>query len=261
MEIQKKYFNDLKNIIEEKSKYNKKLVLLSGGIDSLLLLTLAVELFGKNKVCALTVNSKDTKDNLFAKKFAEYFNIKHIEKKYDFNYICQKIVLLPKKLNVWHTFYYFYIKEALLEEKYSKYDIFWGEGADGLYGSTMYFIYLGLKDLVKEGKSEEEAKIILKKKFYNSNISANLTFLFKELIEPKNNFIMPYKDERLKYILDIPNTDDKNFVKEGLKNVYSLPEDIVNVKRIYMQRGLGVYNEIKEFKKTFKKGNYVYKLF
>ena len=59
---------------------NKALVLFSGGIDSTICLAMALKKYGKENVCAISIDygQKNIKELECSKKIAEYYGVNHV---------------------------------------------------------------------------------------------------------------------------------------------------------------------------------------
>jgi asparagine synthetase B (glutamine-hydrolysing) len=255
IDLHEKFISDLKTVIIEQSKYKNKVLLLSGGIDSLLLLILLIDLFDKSNITTYTFYCKDTYDSKWARNTANYFQIIHKVYHCTVDEIINNLHIISGT-SIKKTFdvvSYIIFNLFFNSVSISNSDIFWGEGADKLYGSTSKFIYMNTSKLAETEKcSRIQAKNILKKQNYQKIEDKKTEELFLNIMRKNNNnIISPYKDKKLSWIndlsFDIISPLNKRFVKEVIMKKYNLPKEFVNRKRTFMESGIGAYDEIKNY--------------
>lgn len=248
--MQKEFFKKLSNSILSYSKYDKKLLLLSSGVDSLLLCILLKELYFTFD--AVTIVGESEKEGERAKEICDYYGIYHRIYKLNYDDIVNNLDVVKNKgfttvesvmeyISYYLMFNYFQFKNT---------DIFWGEGANRLYGSLGWATYVKTKDIMKEKNvNKETAQNILRKEYYNKTRKKPIVDAFKVLLKA-NNLIMPYTDKTVEYINDITYSiiqpETKKFIKIGLKELYKVPDYFLKVDRTIMQIGTGYYYSFKK---------------
>ena len=255
--FQYKFLDDLKKIIKTESKHQSKVLLLSGGIDSFLLLVLLIDLFDIKNITTYTISCKETYDKFWSIKTTEYFDVKH----YIYILSPEKIynnIHLAYNTNLTKTFYFYdYILLKLLFSHFNikNSDIFWGEGADRLYGSTNKFIYFNTRKLSQINKWDIiSTKNYLKTQFFQKPQSKDISIICELMRENGNNVISPYRHKEISWVNKIPfdiiSPQNKRFVKDALVKYYYLPKNFVNRKRTWMELGTGGYKEFENYLKT-----------
>lgn len=258
-ELHTKYIEDLKLAMLEQSQHTDKAMLLSGGMDSLLLLLVVIECFGVNNIKCYTFVGKDDLCNVMqtydlekAQLTAKSLNVPLTV----FAYTKQEI------MNVFQTFTGVekvfdlvsmgFFKLFTNDANITNSDIIWGEGADRLYGSTSSYLYMDTTRLTKElGISRIEAKNKIKSDWFNrTDNKSDLTYFFQCLTAGNNNVILPYQSDRVKWMnkvsFDIVKPLNKGFVREAILERWPhLSEDLVKRKRTFMEGGTGLYEIIK----------------
>jgi len=261
-DIKNKYIDDLKEAMIAQSKHKNKVMLLSGGMDSLLLLLIAVEAFGKDDIVCYTFVGKDdngkvldTYDLQKATMTAKELGLMHKV----FSYSKTEVMSMFPQFKGTNMKKYFdlfgmaFFRLFLNDAKITDSDIIWGEGADRLYGSVSSYVYMDTTRLAKEkGISRLEAKNMIKENWFNdkSNYSDD-TYFYMWLKEGNNNIVTPYCSPTVEWInkvsFDIIKPLNKGFVREAILNRWpAVKEDLVKRKRTFMEGGTGLYDIIKE---------------
>ena len=254
-----KYINDLKFIIDRDRKFKDKppVLMLSGGVDSMMLGCIAKKYFGLKDSITVGV-IKDTHDIKVSQDTAKKLGINNklvlitLEEVMNNLHLCkghQDITTL------WNVVYYLTFKLCLQKINIQNVDLLQGDGADTLLGSISSFVYRLTPQAMKEHNVDKDtAKTILKQKFYAEAIQGKGAkkgsgHLFLEIAnELGANPIMAFKNpdilrwvNDLHYSYSVPHK--KTFPKEVIKYMGYNPE---KVKRTVMEFGTGIFHTMEE---------------
>lgn len=258
MNLQQKYLHDLEATMQKFSKFKKKVIMLSGGIDSLVMLAAARKIWPTADIQCVTLVGLDTYDSKKASATANYFNCKQ--------HICQLTLdtVMPILISDLAGTGYLRLFMGLLDAYYEcalrhgdlslckDADVFYGEGADGMYGSSGPFKYIRAGEVAAaEGITKDEARTRLKAqyladKFKKRGKGAEGDVIMRAVTERcGGHAVLPYLDRRYKYVEELPfsviDPNNKTWVKEATRIRYNLPPEMVNRKRVAFEIGTGLY--------------------
>ena len=253
-ESSKKYINDLKYIISRDIKFKDKppVLMLSGGVDSMLLGCVLKEFYGLKD--SITVGCvKDTHDVKVSQDTAEKLGINNnlvlttLEEVLDNVFLCR-----GKNIkSLFNMVYYLTFRLCLEKVNVKGLDLVQGDGADTLLGSLQVFMYRDVPHYMKKYNVDKDtAKTMIKQKYYADAIDPTKDtkkgsgHLFVEIAQELGaNPIMAFKHpDTLRWVNDVlysfARPDKKTLPKEVIKYLGYNPE---NVKRTIMEKGTGIY--------------------
>ena len=257
-----RYENNLKSIISKKLKYKKTPVLmLSGGVDSMMLGTILKKHFGlKHSITVACV--KDTSDIIQAQESAKMLGISNEVVEVTYDELINNFPLTYGK-DITTTFsliYYLMFTLGLSKANVKNIDLVNGDGADTLLGSIGHFMYVDRPHIVEKYKcTNEVANTAIKMRFYEkaqdptTKKGQGAGHLFVEAaLENNCNPVMAYKDrEVLEWVNRLPYDfangarypKNKKLHKEFIKYMgYDNPHE-----RTIMQVGTGIYDKMKDY--------------
>jgi len=256
-----KLINDLKFIINRDRKFKDKppVLMLSGGVDSMLLGCIAKKYFGlKDSITVGVV--KDTHDVKVSQDTAEKLGINNklvlttLEEVMDNLHLIKGHQRISSLFNV---VYYLTFKLCLEKIDVKGVDLIQGDGADTLLGSLQTFMYRQTPVAMKEYNVDKDtAKTILKQNYYAEALQSNehsakkgSGHLFLEVAnELGANPIMAFKNpDILRWVNDLhygyAKPHSKTFPKEVIKYMGYEPN---KVKRTVMEYGTGIFEVMEE---------------
>ena len=242
----KKYIDDLKYIISRDIKFKDKppVLMLSGGVDSMLLGCILKEYYGLKD--SITVGCvKDTHDVKVSQDTAQKLGINNNLVLTTLEEVMDNIDLCKGKniKSLFNMVYYLTFKLCLEKVNVKGLDLVQGDGADTLLGSLQVFMY------------KDTARTMIKQEFYAKAIDPSKDakkgsgHLFVEIAQELGaNPIMAFKHpDILRWVNDVPYSfarpDKKTLPKEVIKYLGYNPE---KVKRTIMEKGTGIYETIGE---------------
>ena len=255
----KKYIDDLKYIISRDIKFKDKppVLMLSGGVDSMLLGCILKEFYGLKD--SITVGCvKDTHDVKVSQDTAEKLGINNnlvlttLEEVLDNVFLCK-----GKNIkSLFNMVYYLTFKLCLEKVNVKGLDLVQGDGADTLLGSLQVFMYKDTPHYMKKYNVDKDtAKTMIEQQYYADAIDPTKDakkgsgHLFVEIAQELGaNPIMAFKHpDILRWVNDVPYSfarpDKKTLPKEVIKYLGYNPE---NVKRTIMEKGTGIYEIVGE---------------
>jgi len=250
----KKYVKDIKYIITKEQKFKNKspILMLSGGIDSMMLGSILKKYFNlKNSITIACV--KDTDDIKISQDSASKLNIENQLIFVTFEELLDNISLCVGKniTTVYSLVYYLMFKLCLLKTNVKGYDLVQGDGADTLLGSNKSFMYKDAPFISeKYNISKDFAKTACKIRNYkkvqdpNLNYGKGASHLFVNIAKELGaNPIMAFNQPSIlswvnKLLFSFSRPDIKLLHKEVIRY---LGYDASKVKRTIMQKGTGVY--------------------
>lgn len=255
----KKYIDDLHGIITKSRKFKESppVLMLSGGIDSMMLGCILKKYFGLEK--SITVGCvKDTHDIIVSKDTAEKLGIEQQLIFVTLNEVLDNLHLCRGRnvRTVFNLVYYLIFKLCLEKINVKSLDLVQGDGADTLLGSIQSFCYRDVPRVMENFKVDKDsARTIVKQTYYaekinpDRNIQKGSGHLFLEVAnELGANPIMAFRHpETLRWVNDL----HYNFVRPDKKLlpkkvIEYLGYDPINVKRTIMEKGTGIYEIIQK---------------
>ncbi|MFB9214484.1 asparagine synthase C-terminal domain-containing protein [Vibrio sinaloensis] len=254
---QERYLDDLADVLSppERGGTFQRVVLLSGGIDSLLVLAILNQLYPNQILKTVTIDSANSLESAQAGRVAEYFATDHCVTMVDVEEVLEHLPLVEgchydKLSRVYsHICYYLAMKKVGVRDAV----VYSGHGADILYGNKAK-LYLGLPNENKRGSLEEQ-RTRAKISYYRRYNSAG-----KHLIKLANEMgakaVLPYRDSRLAYVNELPYSLiqplTKQFVRDAIQKRFALGE-LIKCPSMGMQTGTGEYEEFRQLiKKRFR---------
>ena len=257
-EASERYVQDLKNIILDKSQYkkNKPVLMLSGGVDSMLLGAVLNKYFDFED--SITIGCvKDTDDIKVSQDTAEKLGINNKLIYCTWEEVIDNLNIIQGKpiKTVFDVVYYLTFFLCLQKTNVKETDLIQGDGADTLLGSHNTYPYMDkdrVADLYQIDKME--AKTRCKQRYYMNATNPNKDFekgsghLFEMVAKDLGgNAVMGYKDARIRWVndlhFDFARPDKKLCPK---KVIEYMGYDASKVKRTIMQNGTGIYDKMKE---------------
>ena len=266
-----KYVNDLIFIIKNNRKFQDKLpvLMLSGGVDSMMLGCILKEHFGLKD--SITVGCvQDTKDIEVSEDTASQLGINQkqvfvtLEEILDTMRSCMYTddhFLRGKNITTTFDLVYYLTFKLCLQKvnvEIENTDLVQGDGADTLLGSISVFMYKDVPVVIRKFPhleiDKDRAKTIIKQKFYRDKIDPNNTKhkgsgqLFVELSEELGaNAIMAFKHpDILRWVNDLAYSFSRPDIKLlPKKMIEHLGYDPIRVDRTIMERGTGIYDLMK----------------
>ncbi len=248
-----RYVSEISETISELRKFKDKppILMLSGGVDSLLLGAITRK---KHKNFeSITVAGLNTEDIKIARQSAYQLGIDNTIIQISLDEIFDNLHLAKGKdiKTVFSLQAYLMLVLAFKKFSVSGFDLLMGTGGDNLLGSTDSFMYLEANKIAKElGISKNEARTICKQRYFQKSISAKKPsgagHLFRfAAVEAGGHPVQPFKNERLFWVNDLPyefaRPDKKLFNRKAIS---SLGFNSKMAKRITMQQGTGLYKLI-----------------
>ena len=227
----------------------EKVVLLSGGVDSLTCLMIALRLWGVDGVRTITIEGLKTYDSRKALATAKFYGVRNDVATVNLNALVP--VIAKESSGTGYTSLFEALVHASLKVAFAQVsidgaDVITGEGADGLYGSTGSFAYIGAKKLAAEkGIAVDEALSIMRWK-EQKRTKKTQTQVWKDGInEAGGNWVMPFIAQSYPYIRQATFGEirprDKRFARDLLVKEFGVPLHVAKRKRQNMQGGTGLY--------------------
>jgi asparagine synthetase B (glutamine-hydrolysing) len=239
--------------------------MLSGGVDSFLMLAAVARLYDASDIEALIIYGVESDDTRKAIQAAKYFNVKIIEREVMMGEVFDNLNLLKgtNDTSVFQAMFRICGELALRDLSVKGKAVYQGDGADSLYGNSSHFIYLPATELAKEKQiSKDEAREMLRtenrKKVMRGKGSGTARLMGEIIKEHGGVAVQPFSSGELEYLLEVPlrkfQGDKKTWVKQAMINLWGLPSEIVmSRQRCSMQDGMGYYKLFnEELKKTYK---------
>lgn len=251
--MQDRFVYDIEDIVREAesgARPRKRIVMLSGGIDSLLLLVVLRKVLPHEVVHTIHVRGCDGGESLDAQTAADRFATVHQEFEVTLEAVLDNLYRIEGKGYTELSRLMSHICYELCFESQDVRDchIYHGNGADLLYGNTIHVRSIA-ESLIDSGKCADfnAATIEAKRIEYSEEIQDKRYFVaIAEQFGARA--VMPYTDARLRYLSDLPSSvispQDKRFVKDALRRCYGL-DDIVERRRMSMQKGIGFRDHLK----------------
>ena len=258
--LQDRFLDDMEAILAETaSTGRKRIVLLSGGSDSFLLVAVLRHLLADAPLHTVTIRGDDPRDADGADAVAAHFRTAHVVRQVTVDEIVAHLDLVrgtgyQKTTKVFSHICY---QLALTSSDIAGATVYAGHGGDALQG-TRDKIYADIDASAEaQGLSLDELRTRLKSEYYDRSQAAFLAGTgdpagrhIASIVEALGgDIVLPYRDPRLAYVSRIPyevlRPGEKRFVKDALRRRYGLG-DIVERRRVSIQAGTGLYESFKE---------------
>ncbi len=257
--LQNRFLEDVEAIVREQSlsAHRHRYVLLSGGIDSLVMVAVNRHLWPDNELETITIRGHETEDLQGAQLVADHFGTVHHVFDLSVDTIVDSIDRLRGAGYVTMGRLMFHLSLELCLETFDlrDSDVYTGLGANYIFGYKPQ-IYQDAEELArKEACSLEEIRNRLKTAFFQSakehfTGQRSTSMILGNIVRRMGgNLVQPFLNQRLQYIQRIPYSvinplnKNKGFVKEALRRRYGLG-DIVERPRIGLQTGTGLKEEL-----------------
>lgn len=251
--LRTKYFRHMLDYccsVEAKHRY----VMLSGGVDSFMLLAAVNRCFRRDDITALIIKGVNTPDYRRAVQAAKYYGVGmeevsvYMKDLMDNLHFCKGV----KDVSVFQTMFRISTELLLQGKDLTDCAVYQGDGADSLYGNHNSYIYMtATNDAQSFGISKSEARERLKKKWRRHVMSGEraggTAKLVGSIIKKKGGIpVQPWVSGEFEYVLDVPlgefSGNKKRWVLDGLVKEWGVDRWIVDSRRrVTMQEGMGFY--------------------
>ena len=257
--LQDRFLGDMEAILAETASGGaKRVVLLSGGSDSFLIVAVLRHLLPDAPLHTVTIRGDDPREADGAEAVAAHFRTDHLVRQVTVDEILAHLHLVrgtgyerPGKV-----FSHICYQLALTSCDIAGAIVYTGHGGDILQGNDDH-IYAHIDASAEaQGVSPDELRTRLKSEYYERSQAAFFAGAVGEtgrhvasLVEALGGqIVLPYRDPRLAYVSRIPyevlRPAEKRFVKDALRRRYGLG-DIVERRRVSIQQGTGIYKSFK----------------
>jgi asparagine synthetase B (glutamine-hydrolysing) len=257
--LQDRFLDDMEAILAETAATaRKRVVLLSGGSDSFLLVAVLRHLLPDAPLHTVTIRGDDSRDADAADAVAAHFRTVHTARRVTVDEIVAHLELVrgtgyerPGKVFS-HICYHL----ALTSCDIAGATVYTGHAGDVLQGNKDA-LYADVEASAEaQDLPPDELRTRLKAEHYDRSQAAFFDDVggqagrhVASIIEALGGrAVLPFRDPRLAYVSRIPydvlRPDDKRFVKEALRRRYGLG-DIVERRRVSIQKGTGLYESFK----------------
>ena len=251
-----RYVKDLRFILDRDTIHNNPVLMLSGGVDSMLLGCILKEHYGLNR--AITCGSaKDTSDIMVSQDSAQQLGVLQEMVFVTWDEVIDNLSLCKGHdiATVFDVVYYLTFYLCMQKTNKKNTDLVQGDGADTLLGSIQSFMYMETGRTANYFNiSKSSARTLIKQNFYDNAINntkkrSGAGHLFVDAAnELGANPIMVFKNpDIIRWVndldFDFANPNTKLFPKETIRY---LGYDPKRLKRTVMQQGTGLYDKMKE---------------
>lgn len=257
--MQDRFLADMEAILAETAfTGRKRVVMLSGGSDSFLLVAVLRHLLPDAPLHTVTIRGDDPRDAEGAEAVAAHFGTAHAVRRVTVDDIVAHLDLVrgagyqrPGKVFS-HICYHL----ALASCDVAGATVYTGHAGDVLLGNKDDIYADVAASAEAPGRSPDELRTRLKADYYDRSQAAFLAGAGGEagrhvasIVEALGGeAVLPYRDPRLAYVSRIPyevlRPAEKRFVKDALRRRYGLG-DIVERRRVSIQKGTGLYESFK----------------
>jgi asparagine synthetase B (glutamine-hydrolysing) len=257
--MQDRFLEDMEAILAETaSSGRKRIVMLSGGSDSFLLVAVLRHLLPDAPLHTVTIRGGDPRDADGADAVAAHFRTAHVVREVTVDEIVAHLDLVrgtgyQKTTKVFSHICY---QLALTSCDIAGATVYAGHAGDVLQGSSDK-IYADIEASAEAlDASPDELRTRLKSEYYDRSQAAFFAGAgdqagrhIASIVEALGGeIVLPYRDPRLAYVSRIPyevlRPTEKRFVKDALRRRYGLG-DIVERRRASIQEGTGLYDSFK----------------
>jgi len=262
--IRKQYFDHILKYCCD-IQADKRFVMLSGGVDSFMLLAALMQRFNPQDVTALLIRGVKTPDFAKAEAAAKYFGVKtytktiRIDDYLDNTYLCRN----TNDTSVFQLIFRVAADLLLRDITIKDSAVYQGDGADSLYGTHSPFIYIESTELSRKMSiSKNEAREILRCRHRRKRLSGKCSGTAPVVADVIQSFsgipVQPWVSGEFEYVLDVPLSEfkgpKKKWVVDGLVSEWGIDRRIAKSRaRITMQEGIGFYKVLcKELCRKYK---------
>lgn len=252
-ELEAKFFNDLCKAVEEllDGKEAERKFMLSGGIDSILLLTAYDKVFGAKDLKTYTMIGTNLKEIGYSRLYGQqYFKTDHTEIKVTLDDFLDRLHLIQNMgfTTVFQTMFYILMWISIEKADLAGATIIHGGGADPLQGSSNVFMYTATNQIAESRNvSVDEARDIIKKENYQKRIAfeVNSSAWLRSYAYKKVNGteIAPYYSDHVSWLayepFSVTQPKSKRFFKSVMK--YVGVKGVDKIQRVGLQLGTGLY--------------------
>ena len=257
--MQDRFLEDMEAILAETaSSGRKRIVMLSGGSDSFLLVAVLRHLLPDAPLHTVTIRGGDPRDADGADAVAAHFRTAHVVREVTVDEIVAHLDLVrgtgyQKTTKVFSHICY---ELALTSCDIAGATVYAGHAGDVLQGSSDK-IYADIEASAEAlDASSDELRTRLKSEYYDRSQAAFFAGAgdqagrhIASIVEALGGeIVLPYRDPRLAHVSRIPyevlRPTEKRFVKDALRRRYGLG-DIVERRRFSIQAGTGLYDSFK----------------
>lgn len=257
--LQDRYLDDLEYIVAEGARAGEqRILLLSGGTDSLVLAVILTRVFPRERLRTLTIAGAESADSNGAEAVAAKLGTDHTTRILTLDEVVAHLNVvrgcnygsIRKVLS--HICYYLTLgSEAVVGSA-----VYTGHGADKLYGNEDSVIAGANALAARLQVPINEARTRLKAEHYAQSQESFFAGDPSEAGQHVSEIVaglgarcvLPYRDPRLAYLSEVPSTiipvDDKTFVESALRRRFDLT-GIERRRSIGMQDGTGLYQPFK----------------
>ena len=253
-----RYVKDLRFIIDRDIKFNNPVLMLSGGVDSMMLGCILKKYF--NLKHSITCGSaKDANEIMVSEDSAEKLGITQEILYVTWDEVLDNLPLIKNKdvVTPFDVIYYLVFYLCLKKTDIKNLDLIQGDGADTLLGSIQQYMYFDSRRVAEYFNiSKSAAKTRLKQNWYNDYLADPQQLkrrfggghLFLDVCyELGANPIMAFKNpDIIRWVNDLDydfaKPDRKLYPKEV---IHYLGYDGKKLKRTVMQQGTGLYEKMK----------------
>jgi hypothetical protein len=250
-EIMERCFTQLKEYCAVEAPHH--FVLLSGGIDSFVVLAALMQTHKPEDVTAVIINGTSSSDYVKAVRAAEYYGVKISTCNVCVDLLVNEIHHMKgtKDTSLFQSLFRLSAMIALRNLKIDGCFVHTGDGADTLYGNANPFLYRQTPQVAKENKISKTAARELLRKNWRKRVMAGqggstTAGIIASVVRSYNGIArQAFVTGEYEYILDVPlellEGDKKTWVKKGLVLHYGVSVQMAySRKRCSMQEGSGL---------------------
>ena len=252
LDIRKRYFAHLAEYLAAPVARHRY-VMLSGGVDSFVLLAGVMRAFEARDVTALVTSGMNTRDYRKAVEAAAHFGV-HVRDTpiYIKDFIDNAHLSRGTKDKSVFQFMFRVAAHMMLRDLDIKgCAVYQGDGADSLYGNHSPFVYIETNQMAARlGITKDEAREMLRRghrKKKMGTTASGTARLVGDIIRARGGIaVQPFVSGEFEYVLDVPlrefKMDQKVWVRDGLVMEWGIDRSIVaSRERMTMQQGTGLY--------------------
>lgn len=254
--LQQRFFTDLEQLCSHPAKHHY--VMLSGGVDSFVLLCAVLRTHDPADVTALIIRSRNTDDYRKALQAAHWAGVQPRTMTVTLQTILDNrhFIVGTDDRSVFQSMFRISTHALLTGLDLQDCAVYQGDGADSLYGNQSPFIYRAANDrATQDGITPQEARELLRREWRHKKRNGYGISTAKIIGEVIRSYgataVQPYIDPLFDYVMDVPlqafQGDKKTWVKDGLTRHYEVPAGMAySRKRCSMQQGTGLYELLQD---------------